>query len=471
MEYAKIRPVEPQQYITVSELNRLFNAVLEESFPKVFFEGEISELTSAASGHLYGTLKDSAAEVRIIVWASSVRALKFKPSCGQAVRCHGRPNVYQKSGRLQVIVDKMFPAGEGLLQKKFLELKAKLEKEGLFAADRKRALPFLPRAIGVVTSASGAAIHDIMVKLRERMPQIPVYLADVRVQGEGAAQEIAAALSYFGESGLVDVIIAGRGGGSLEDLWAFNEEAVVRAIFACPVPVVSAVGHEVDVSLSDLAADARAPTPTAAAEMIVPRRDELLAKIAECERRLQDYQRWFEPVVQQVDELALKMDYAVHNLLKAAWLHISAAESKLKTIEPRRVLELWNLRLDALHQKLKRAFARDLNAASAAIEKHQGRLRQALSAQKIALLGAQVRVREGQLLAAWKHYIERAVHRVKELGARLDALNPRRVLERGYSLVEFKGKIISSAEELEIEDRLKILFAQGAIGAEVKEKM
>lgn len=436
------------RFITVSEVNRLLNQALEESAPEIYFEGEIAELTKAASGHLYCTLKDPASEVRIILWAPAARGLKFKPECGLAVRCHGRPSVYQKTGRLQIIVDQMAPAGAGLLQKKFLELKAKLEKEGLFAPDRKRRLPFLPRAIGVVTSASGAAIHDIMVKLAERMPHIPVYLMDVRVQGEGAAQEIAQGLALLSRSSMVDVIIVGRGGGSLEDLWAFNEEIVVREIFASPVPVISAVGHEVDVSLSDLAADVRAPTPTAAAEIVVPRRDELLARILECEARILAYERWFAPLEQQVDELTLSLNQGLRTVLENCRLHIQAAQAKLAAIEPRHFLQVQVARLDSFYEKLKTSAGRDLNLISSKLERGESRLENYLA-----------------------RYLQKLFNQVQNIDERLQALSPRRVLERGYSIVEKRGRIVRSSGEVALEDMLKISFATGAVGAAVKEKI
>jgi len=463
--------MEPLRYITVSELNRLLNLVLEDNLPEVYFEGEISELNLAASGHLYCTLKDNSAEVRIILWAQTVQSLKFRPECGAAVRCHGRPNVYQKSGRLQIIVDRMFPAGEGELKKKFLELKAKLEKEGLFAPERKRKLPFLPRAIGVVTSAAGAAIHDIMVKLRERMPQIPVYLVDVRVQGEGSAQDIAAGLDFLAGSSLVDVIIVGRGGGSLEDLWSFNEEIVARAVFASPVPVISAVGHEVDVSLCDLVADVRAPTPTAAAEMVVPRRADLLACIEDCEARLSAYQRWFEPLVQQLDELSLKLKHGMRNIINAAALRIAAAGARLRTIEPGKILALFASRLDSLWEKLCRQAADRLNAAASTVDRLQARLAGAYSPQRLSLLSEKVRFMENRLQTSITRRVQVMSHRLQNASDRLQALNPRGVLERGYAIVESRGKIITSSAELELEELIKILFAKGAVKAAVKERM
>ncbi len=417
--------MKPEVFLSVSDLNRILNLTLEESLPEVSFEGEISEISRAQSGHLYITLKDENAEVRIILWASTVRTLKFRPDKGQSVRCKGRPNVYQKSGALRIIVSSMQPTGEGELQKRFQQLKEKLEKEGLFAPERKRKLPFLPKAIGVVTSAQGAVIHDIMVRLKERMPQIPVYLVDVRVQGEGAAEEIASAITYLGESGFVDVIIAGRGGGSLEDLWAFNEELVVRAFFSCKVPIISAVGHEVDVSLADLAADVRAPTPTAAAEMVVPRREDLLEAIMEYEERLYDFEHWFAPLSEEVDTLSERLLIHVSRLVEQAKLKIEAASAKIKSIEPHRLIELRHKGLDMIRQRLE---------------------------------------------ASAKKSLEDAKARLQQKAGVLEAVSPKRVLERGYAIVEAKGRVIKSAEEVDIGQVVDVLLGQGRIKAGVQEK-
>ncbi|MCB0339907.1 MAG: exodeoxyribonuclease VII large subunit, partial [Bdellovibrionales bacterium] len=332
-------------YLTVSTLNRLFNTALEREFPSVDFEAEISQISRPASGHLYLTLKDEQSQLAGVLWRGTAAKIGFELEPGMAVLCHGRPNVYQGTGRLQVVISRIVLAGEGLLQKKFLELKAKLEKEGLFAQDRKRQLPFLPKAVGVVTSASGAVIKDIMVKIHERMPPMQVYLVPVRVQGEGAAAEIASAIKLLNESELVDVIIVGRGGGSLEDLWAFNEEIVVRAIFASRIPVVSGVGHEVDIALSDLVADLRAPTPTAAAEMVVPKRKDLLARILELEGRFKDTSRWLRPKEQGVDEFELRLNSTISNMLTRARLKVATYEGKLGSLEPKRFLALLNQRI------------------------------------------------------------------------------------------------------------------------------
>lgn len=412
-----------KEYFSISELAHLLNATLETSFPRIRFEGEISECTLAKSGHLYMRLKDDTSQLEAVMWRGNVQTLTFKPERGVQVLCEGRPNLYAGSGKLQMVLSSMSPSGEGVLQKRFLELKAKLEKEGLFDLSRKRQLPFFPNAIGVVTSASGAVIHDIMVKIKERMPSLPVYLVDVRVQGEGAAHEIAEGIKLLNEHSKVDVMIVGRGGGSLEDLWAFNEEEVVRAIFASRIPVISSVGHESDVSLSDFAADKRAPTPTAAAEMVVPKRSDLVARIEELSGRLSEYSRWFSVFEQHVDILDQRLSSKMEAIFQHAESALKRGEASLKALHPQRILQLSSQRVSALEMQLGSALER------------------VLSSKK---------------------------NPVAVLAGRLEALNPYKVLKRGYSLVQKDGHVVSNALELKKNDPLHIVFGEGDVRARVE---
>ena len=256
--------------LTVSELNRRLRSTLEEGFPSVWVAGEISNLRVPASGHVYFRLKDAGAQIAAVMFRSGAARVPFRPRDGMAVIVRGRVSIYDARGDLQVYVDAMEPQGVGGAQLALQQLKEKLAAEGLFAEERKQPLPAWPRTVGVVTARTGAAIHDIITTLRSRMPAVRILLRPVTVQGKQAGPEIAAALRDLEEDGSAEVIIVGRGGGSVEDLWAFNEERVARAIAACAVPVVSAVGHETDVTLADLVADARAATPTAAAALVVP---------------------------------------------------------------------------------------------------------------------------------------------------------------------------------------------------------
>jgi len=255
--------------LTVTRLTYQIKNLLEGTFPDVWVEGEISNLTVPQSGHAYFTLKDEQSQIKAVLFRSAQRHLKFTLQHGMQIICRGRVSVYEPRGEYQIIVDYLEPRGIGALQKAFEELKAKLEKEGLFALDRKKSLPLLPRRIGIVTSPTGAAIRDILRVIKRRHPRMDILIYPVPVQGADAAPAIIEALQYFNREKNVDVMIVGRGGGSLEDLWAFNEEAVARAIFASRIPVISAVGHETDYTIADFVADLRAPTPSAAAEMVV----------------------------------------------------------------------------------------------------------------------------------------------------------------------------------------------------------
>ncbi|WP_298035939.1 exodeoxyribonuclease VII large subunit [uncultured Desulfuromonas sp.] len=261
--------------LTVTRLNALLKDVIEDNFVSVLVEGEVSNWSAPASGHLYFSLKDGGGQLRAVMFRTQARLLRFLPQNGMQVICSGRVTLYPQRGEVQLVVDAIEPRGVGSLQVAFEQLKANLAAEGLFAEERKRPLPPYPRTIGVVTSATGAAIHDILNVLERRSAGVRVLLRPARVQGEGAAAEIAEAIADLNRQGDADVLIVGRGGGSLEDLWAFNEEIVVRAIHASAIPVIAAVGHEVDVSIADFVADLRAPTPSAAAELVVKSRLEL----------------------------------------------------------------------------------------------------------------------------------------------------------------------------------------------------
>jgi len=260
----------PFRYIlTVSELTREIKDILEMQFADILVEGEISNLKVPPSGHIYFTLKDDLSQIRVVLFKNQARSLRFSPEDGLHVICRGRVSLYEKRGEYQLILEEMEPKGIGALQLAFLQLKERLEKEGFFDSSRKRPIPMVPQKIGIVTSPTGAVIRDMLQIIERRFENVHLLLYPVRVQGEGAASEIAKGIEYFNEQMEVDVIIVARGGGSLEDLWAFNEEEVARAIFYSQIPILSAVGHETDYTISDFVADVRAPTPSAAAELVV----------------------------------------------------------------------------------------------------------------------------------------------------------------------------------------------------------
>ncbi len=323
--------------VSVSTLVQLLQELVEDNFVEVLVQGELSNVSQAGSGHYYFTLKDKSSQIKCAMFRSHARALRFKPGDGLAVICRGRVSIYSQRGDLQLLVEGIEPEGVGQLQLAFDQLKVKLEAEGLFQSHKKKTLPAYPRTIGVVTSPTGAAIRDILQVLERRSAGVQVLLAATRVQGEGAAAEIAAAISLLNQEGSADVLIVGRGGGSREDLWAFNEEIVARAIAASDIPIISAVGHEVDISISDLVADLRAPTPSAAAELVVQNRLEL-------ERHL--------------DQLTLRLAAQINSRLALLKSRLSGLEKRLKA--PAELLKLQQLQLHQLTSRLHQAITDDI---------------------------------------------------------------------------------------------------------------
>ncbi|HEU4813687.1 MAG TPA: exodeoxyribonuclease VII large subunit [Xanthomonadaceae bacterium] len=343
--------------LTPSQLNTLARSLLEDAFPLVWVEGELGNVSRPASGHLYFTLKDARAQVRGALFKPKSQWLKFVPREGLRVLARGRLTLYEARGEYQLVLDHMEEAGEGALQRAFEALKAKLAAEGLFATERKRPLPAFVRRLGVITSPSGAAVRDIVSVLGRRCPMLEVDILPVQVQGATAAAGIAAMLARAAASGRYDTLLVARGGGSLEDLWAFNDEALVRAIAASPVPVVSAVGHETDFTLADFAADVRAPTPSVAAELLVPDRDDLRRRIATFQARLQrQQQQQLRQSTQRADRAGLRLE-AQRPRARLDMLCRRQAESL------RRLAAAWQRRLEREQSNL-RGLARSLETVS-----------------------------------------------------------------------------------------------------------
>jgi exodeoxyribonuclease VII large subunit len=346
--------------LTVTQLTNQIKNLLEGAFPDVWVEGEISNLSIPQSGHAYFTLKDEQSQVRAVLFRSAQRFLKFTLQHGIRVICRGRVGVYEPRGEYQFVVDYVEPKGVGALQLAFEQLKARLEMEGLFALEHKKPMPALPRRIGIITSPTGAAIRDMLRVIKRRHPKMHILIYPVPVQGAEAAPAIVEALRYFNRGRSVDVVIAGRGGGSLEDLWAFNEEAVARAIHESSIPVISAVGHETDYTIADFAADLRAPTPSAAAEMVVEREDtiregirslearlvrsvkqmlELVrARVRESVRLIGDPRRQLEQYSQRVDELLHRMALELLHRLRRDRASLTAVTSGLDHLNPLGIL-------------------------------------------------------------------------------------------------------------------------------------
>ncbi|HVM98013.1 MAG TPA: exodeoxyribonuclease VII large subunit [Candidatus Acidoferrales bacterium] len=336
---------------TVSQLNRVIRDTLDAEIDDVWVAGEISTLRVPASGHFYFALKDKRCEIAAVMFRSANQLLPFRPAEGMEVIVRGRISIYEARGNLQLYVEAMEPRGVGSLQLALEQLKQRLAAEGLFELERKRPLPFMPATVGIVTALGGAAIHDMLVVLRQRMPQVNILLRPVRVQGREAPPDIVQAFRDLGERSDVEVIIVGRGGGSVEDLWAFNDERVARAIAACRVPVVSAVGHEIDVTIADLVADCRAPTPTAAAALVVPNRLELQAAVETLARQLQ------AGVLRRIDQQ--------RQTLNARARHLR---------DPRLALKTLRLRIDELAERAQRAVLANGRAARQSLRRCSERL-------------------------------------------------------------------------------------------------
>ncbi|MEW6775566.1 MAG: exodeoxyribonuclease VII large subunit [Bdellovibrionota bacterium] len=436
---------EPTEVFTVSQLTRRVRGLLEQSFPLLWVVGEISNFRAPSSGHWYLTLKDEGAQIPLVMFRGQNRFLRFRPEDGMEVLVRGRLTVYEPRGQYQLLAEHMEPKGAGALQIAFEQLKEKLAKEGLFDPARKRPLPFLPETVGLVTSLSGAVVRDVCSVLLRRHPGIKLLIDPVRVQGEGAAAEIAAALDGFGKRRDVDVVILARGGGSIEDLWAFNEEHLARAIAACPVPVVSAVGHETDFTIADFVADVRAPTPSAAAEMVAPVRAELLARVESLEARLTRL------TAGEVERRRLRV-HALAEVIK----------------DPR-------LALAGLRRRLDEAEGALLASLSEPLRRHRARLESLRAIQlarsplpQVQALKAKTQGLGDALKAAGPRHLTHLREKTSALAATLDALSPLAVLGRGYSVARLPdGRAVRQSSEAPAGTSLDIVLYKGKLQAQV----
>lgn len=417
---------ENRRIFTVTELTRLIRTTLEGAVGTVWLEGELSNLRQPSSGHYYFTLKDENAQITAVLFRGNQRGLSFKPQDGLLVRVYGEISVYEKSGNYQIIVRSIEEGGKGALQAKFEALKEKLHKEGLFDPARKRPLPMLPQRLGLVTSPTGAAIRDILNVVSRRFPNLHIVLAPAKVQGVGASEEIAAGIDMLNEFGSLDVMIVGRGGGSMEDLWCFNEEVVARAIYRSKIPVISAVGHEIDFTISDFVADLRAPTPSAAAELVVGRKEE--------------FEEALRTIGRRVASCATQALLASRNrLLRVSRSYVFR--------EPRNMVKQYLQRVDTLELRMAHEVRQGIGG---------GR-------QRLHDLGLQMRHSlDTARQAAWQN--------LKTLGVHLGALNPLAVLGRGYSITwDSRGRIIRHAATARPGQRIVTRVFDGNIESEVSE--
>jgi exodeoxyribonuclease VII large subunit len=439
---------EPERrYFTVSELTEGARIVLGDHFSDIWVVGEISGTRVPASGHSYFTLKDERAQIQCVCYKMTARYMKFKPQDGVAVLARGRVDFYEARGQVQFVVEAMEPQGFGALQLAFDQVKRKLEAEGLFSRERKRPLPALPERIGIVTSPSGAVIRDILQILERRSPGRRIRVYPALVQGEGAAEQIAAGIQYFSAGGWAEVVVIARGGGSLEDLWAFNEERVARAIANSSVPVVSAVGHETDFTIADFVADLRAPTPSAAAELLIATRASLLDRLDGCETKLR-----------QATRLTLAL---LHRRLNA----VTVDSARLHRTLGRRLQRVDELdyRLRDLVRKSIDQSRRPLIIASAKLQRRDVRFQ--LAEIRRRLSAAEVRARE-----SIRATLSDSQKRLAPLEAHLIQLSPLKILERGYAIVEQGGRIVKSPEDAPVGSNLNVRLGKGEIAATVIKK-
>ena len=434
--------------LSVSELNATIRDLLENEFQTVWVEGEISNGRVWNTGHMYFTLKDQASQIKGVMFRSALRYLKFKPEDGMKVVTRGKISVYDPKGEYQVICEHMEPKGLGSLQQAFEQLKHKLAAEGLFDPARKRPLPALPRRIGLVTSIDGAALRDMVRVLRRRYPNAHLVLSPTRVQGEGAGREVAHAIRRVAAVDAVDVIIVARGGGSLEDLWAFNEEGLARAIVASPVPVISGVGHETDFTIADFVADLRAPTPSAAAELVVGRKDEFF---------------------KHIDRIGERLDAAMHHRLRRmeTRLHMLEARPGYAGFQGR--VAVRGRHIAELAGHLRRCMDRGLAGRARRHDLLRRSLDQFDPRHRLAAVRTRLVSRDAQLVAAARRRLTASQHRVSTLAARIEGLSPLAVLGRGYAVTwdASRTRIIRDAATLQPGDGVRVTLERGTFEATV----
>ena len=450
MEQAFLSFGPTRKIFSVSELSQGIKTLLEREYPDVWVTGEVSNFRGAASGHLYFTLKDATAQLRAVCFRNQARYLKFKPQDGISVIARGHLSVYEARGEYQLYVEYLEPAGLGALQLAFEQLKQKLAAEGLFDIARKKPLPLLPRAIGVVTSPTGAVIRDILRILRRRFRNMNVLIYPVKVQGEGAAGEVVEGVKYFNREPNVDVVIVARGGGSLEDLWAFNEEVVARAIAASGIPVISAVGHETDFTMADFVADLRAPTPSAAAELVVHRKQDFLTELENRARRMTQIIRLqLSEARQRLTEL--RMHHAFQTLATRLAERAQRVDDAVASLER------------SMRSLLNRARQEWLRASAGVVRYDSRRL--------LGLKRAALDDRLGRFDAALRRFLTERHNRLAHVEAILKERSPLTILQRGYSITrDAAGKIVRDAEAVVLGSDISVRLTRGELRAIVRDK-
>ena len=433
---------------TVSRLNREVRLLLEHGMPMVWLEGELSNFSAPASGHWYFSLKDREAQIRCAMFRQKNTGVSFTPKAGQLVLARGRVTMYEPRGDYQLIVEHLEEAGVGALKREFERLKAKLAAEGLFAVERKRELPRFPRRIGVITSPTGAAIRDVLHILARRFPPASVIIYPTAVQGAAAIPAIIEAFAIANARAECDVLIVARGGGSIEDLWAFNDEGVARAIHTSALPVVSGIGHEVDFTIADFVADARAPTPSGAAELVVPDRTACLDVLARTADRLM---------------------VAMRRELRTVSTRFDAAASRLKLMHPGARLLQQEQRLDDLEQRLAGAMRGALNHTRSRVSEAMSGLLQHSPERRVRDMGLKYETLSARLRHAWNDRVARAEHRLALAVRTLNTVSPLATLERGFAIVTrgSDGSLVTDVASLQNGDEINARVARGSVRARV----
>jgi exodeoxyribonuclease VII large subunit len=442
-------PLRPERDVySVSRLNREVRILLEHGMPMLWVEGEISNLARPGSGHWYFSLKDRDAQVRCAMFRQRTLGLRFTPRDGLAVVARARVGLYEPRGEYQLIVEQLEEAGAGALQREFEKLRDRLEREGLFAAERKRPLPDLPRRIGVVTSPTGAAIRDVLHVLGRRFRAVPVVIYPSAVQGAQAVPELLAALESAARRAECDVLIVARGGGSLEDLWAFNDERVARALAAMPMPVVTGIGHEVDFTIADFVADLRAPTPSAAAEAVVPDAREWLAGVAQLAQRLR------LATTRSLREQAQILDSLAH---------------RLRRVHPATRITAGMQRLDELEQRLQQALRLGLGRQELALRALESRLARRAPTARLRELGLRELALRNRLEHAMTARLAAASGRLAVARSALSAVSPLATLERGYAIVTRvrDGRLVADAAAVTVGEQIETRLGRGRLRARV----
>ena len=502
MSQIPLNLVPERKLYTVAELSFAIKGLLESSFPDVWVTGEVSNFRAAASGHYYFTLKDASAQLRAVCFRNQARYLKFKPQDGLSVIARGHLSVYEARGEYQLYVEYLEPAGLGALQFAFEQLKQKLAAEGLFDQARKKPLPALPHAIGIVTSPGGAAVRDILRVIKRRFPNMNVILYPATVQGSGAAAEIVEGIEYFNQHPMVDVMIVGRGGGSLEDLWPFNEEIVARAIAASTIPIISAVGHETDFTIADFVADMRAATPSAAAELVVERKEDFLAeignrvrhmsqnlriRIAEAREELTGLRmhRAFQHLParilergQRIDEALTEIERTLRTRLESERRRLLELTAQLVRFEPRRLLEIrWvqiqqrKSQLGRIESEMNMLIGEQLHSSHEAWVGVSSGITRFNLRGTLRLMRATLHEHETEIQDRIGRIFTERRHRLAHDQSLLDERSPLTILNRGYSITrDAHNNIVHDPAQVEVGDELSIRLARGELGATVREK-